>query len=147
MYMDKENLLCDAQAFTADANTTNAFDNGSSTPKIDFGAGEAMCVAIQVDVAADYTTANETYLFNFIQSANADLSSPDILNGRTIVYSDLAAGAIQYLMIPPKSVTKRYLGVAFDGGGTTPTVTATMWITSVKFIDAIRNYPSGFLVS
>lgn len=147
MYIDKENLLCDAQAFSADANTTNAFDNGSSTPKIDFGSGEPMCVAIQVDVAADFTTGNETYAFNFIQSANADLSAPDTLISRTIVYSDLAAGAIQVIPIPPGAVTKRYLGLAYDGGGTTPTITATAWITGMKMIDRQRNYPSGFVVS
>lgn len=147
MFIDKENLLCDAQAFTADANTTNAFDNGTSVPKIDFGAGIPMCVAIQVDVAADFTTGNETYAFNFIQSANADLSTPDILSGRTISYADLTAGSIQYVMIPPKAVTKRYLGLAFDGGGTTPTGTFTSWITAMHMIDARRDYPNGYTIS
>lgn len=147
MYLDKENLLWDAVALSADASSTNAFDNGSSTPKVDFGAGEPMLLAIQVDVAADFTTTDETYAFNFIQSANADLSAPDVLVSRTIASTDLAAGAIQYIPIPPKAVTKRYLGLAFDGGGTTPTITVTGWVTSAKMVDARRDYASGFKVS
>jgi hypothetical protein len=147
MYIDKENLICDAQALTADANLTNAFDNGSSTPKIDFGAGEPMVAVLQVDVSADFTTTNETYAFSLIQSANADLSSPDTLESRTILYSDLTAGSIQFIPVPPKAVTKRYLGIAYDGGGTTPTITLTSWFTSMKFVDARRDYASGFTVS
>lgn len=147
MYIDKENLIADALAFSADATSTNSYDNGSSTPKIDFGAGEPMVLAFQVDVAADFTTGNETYQFNLLQSANADLTSADILQSRVISYALLLASTLHYIPVPPGAVTKRYLGLGYDGGGTTPTITGTAWFTSMKMIDAQRIYPSGYTVS
>lgn len=147
MFVDSLLLLSDAQAFTSDAATTNTIDLGNVTPKNNLGDGEPMCMVIQVDVAADYTTANETYEFQFIQSVNADLSSPDILVQRTIVAADLTAGSIHYLPIPPGAVTKRYVGGYYNGGGTTPTITATIFLQPQSMIERRKDYAKGYTVS
>lgn len=147
MYLDKELLLCDAQAFDPDAASTNTIDLGNVTPKIDIGIGEPMVLCIQVDVAADHTTGNETFEFQFIQSANADLSSPDNLISRTIDYTLLTAGSVHYIPIPPGAITKRYIGMFFNGGGTTPTITVTAWLALQSMIDKRAVYAKGYTIS
>lgn len=147
MFLDALGLLSDAQAFTSDAATTNTIDLGNISPARGLGDGEPMVMAVQVDVSADHTTGDETYEFQFIQSANADLSSPDILVQRTIVYSDLVAGKVHYLGIPPGSVTKRYVGGYYNGGGTTPTITATIFVIPQSMIQRDKIYAKGFTIS
>jgi hypothetical protein len=147
MITDSLMMLSDAQAFTADAVTTNTIDLGNVTPKRGIGTGEPMAIVITVDVAADHTTGDETYEFQFIQSANADLSSPDILCLRTILYSDLTAGSIHVIPVPPGSITKRYIGVNYNGGGTTPTITATIFLQPMSMIQQNKDYAKGYTIS
>jgi hypothetical protein len=128
MFVDALLLLSDAQAVTADAVSTNTVDLGAVTPQRDLGTGEAMELVIQVDVAADFTTTDETYAFEFIQSANANLSSADVLARRAILASALTAGSIHKIPVPGGSVSKRYVGVNYDVGGTTPTITVTAFL-------------------
>lgn len=145
MYIDAQALLSDAQAFSSDAVTTNAYDTGSADNNL--GTGEPLGVFIQVDVAADFTTGDETYQFNFIQSSNANLSSADILCSIVRTAAQLTAGSTHVLPIPAGAITKRYLGVAFDGGGTTPTITATIFIQPLSMIQQDKNYPDGITIS
>ena len=147
MYIDSLLLLSDAQAFSADAASTNTIDLGNVTPKRNFGDGEPMAMCISVDVAADATTGDETYEFQFIQSANADLTSPDILMARAIARADLTLGSLHVVPIPPGAVTKRYIGGFFNGGGTTPTITATIWVTSQNMLQRYQSYAKGYTIS
>lgn len=147
MILDALGLLWDAAALTADAASTNTIDLGNVTPKNDPGNGEPMCLAIQVDVAADHTSGDETYEFQFIQSANADLGTPDNLISRTIAYSDLTAGALQYIPIPKGAITKRYIGAYFNGGGTTPTITVTAWLSPLSMVEKRATYAKGYTVT
>lgn len=145
MYLDAQTLLSDAQAFSADATSTNTFDSGLATN--DISIGEPMGIGISVDVAADFTTGDETYEFQAIQSANANLTSPDILAARTIAAANLTAGSFHVLPIPPGSKTKQYLGLYFNGGGTTPTVTVTAWIAPLSMLAKHKNYPDALTIS
>lgn len=145
MYIDALTLLWDAAALTSDAASTNTYDSGAAGN--DLTIGEPLVAVIQVDVAADHTTGNETYEFQAIQSANADLSSPDILALIQPAYSDLTAGAIVILPFPQGSKTKRYLGVYFNGGGTTPTVTVTSWITPASMIQRDKYYADALTIT
>lgn len=147
MYVDKQNLLSDAQAFSADAASTNTIDLGNVTPKNDPFAGEPMMMVVQVDVAADATTGDETYEFQFIQSANSDLSSPDNLISRTISRTLLTADSLHFISVPPGMVTKRYVGAFFNGGGTTPTITATIFLIPACMVDAWKAYAKGYTIS
>ena len=125
MYIDALNLLCDAQAFTADAVSTNSLDLGNVTPKRQIGSGEPMAVTVQVDVSADNTSGTETYSFEVIQSANDNLGTPTVIarqNG--IAATTLVAGYVFVIPIPPGFPTARYLGLNFDGSASdTPTIT------------------------
>lgn len=145
MILDKQCQLSDAQAFSADAASTNSYDSGAAGNEI--ASGEPLAMVLCVSVAADHTTGDETYEFQTIQSANSDLSSPDILASRTILYSDLTAGSIHVLPIPAGAKTKRYLGMYFNGGGTTPTVTASVYILPLSSVQKYKAYPNGYTIS
>ncbi len=148
MYLDALLLVSDAQAITATAVSTNTIDLGNVTPKRQIGDGDDMGFGVSVDVAADHTTGDETYTFEVIQSANADLSAPDVLSSRAIVFSDLAAGAAHFLAIPKGTPTKRYLGIRVTTAGTTPSVTITAWLTTSALFSLAKpqNYAKGYSI-
>ena len=60
--MDAQTLLSDAQALTATAVSTNSYDKGAAGN--DIANGQPLGIEITVDVAADFTSANETYVFS-----------------------------------------------------------------------------------
>lgn len=129
MYLDAFLLVSDSQAVTVTAFSTNTIDLSSVSPARDISQGEALGFGINVEVAADFTTGDETYTFEVVQSANANLSSPDVLGSVTRTAAQLAVGTLLFLpfMAP---VTKRYIGLRYTTGGTTPTITVSAWLTS-----------------
>lgn len=147
MILDVQNQASDTQAVTADAVSTNAIDLGNPTVKNEIGGGEPMAMVIGIDVAADFTTGDETYVFELIQSANANLSSPDILASRAIVAGSLTVGSYHVIGVPPKSVTKRYLGMNYNTGGTSPSVTVSTWLVPQKNVDSFLAYAKGYTIS
>ena len=148
MILDALLLLSDAQAVTATAFSTNTIDLGNPTVKNAIGSGEPLVVSFQVDVAADHTTGDETYEFEVVQSANANLSSPDVIGRLAIVATDprLLAGGKFAVEVPSGYPTKRYLGAQYVTGGTTPTVTVTASLQPRKFIDEQTIYPKGYSI-
>jgi hypothetical protein len=85
-----------------------------------------------------------------IQSASANLSSPDILLKipftTALATTLLAIGAIIIIPIPQGAITKRYIGLYFDGANT-PTITVTAFITLASMIQRDKNYAKGYVVS
>lgn len=149
MILDSLLTLSDAQAVTASAYSTNTVDLGNVTPKRDIGVGEGLTVMITVDVAADATTGDETYQFDFVQSANADLSSHDTLESIVVGRADLVAGYSFTLPLPSGRITKRYVGLRFTTGGTTPTITVTASIQPRDMASLAKPtaYAKGYTVS
>lgn len=145
MILDAQTLLSDAQAVTADAVSTNTYDCAEAGD--DFSRGEPMGVFVSVGVAADATTGDETYAFEFIQSANANLSSADVLCARTIAAADLSAGSVHVVPIPPGSVTKRYVGLNYNVGGTTPTITCDSWIAPLSSMQNWKAHNDNITIS
>lgn len=145
MFIDALCLLSDAQAVSADAASTNTYDLGASTNNISIG--EPLVAVFQIDVAADGTTTDETYEFQVIESASANLGTPTILVQRSIGYASLTAGSVHYLPIPQGSIAKRYLGVYYNVGGTTPSVTVTAFIQPASMLQKDNNYPDGITIS
>lgn len=148
MFVDALGLLSDAQALTATANSTNTIDFGSVTR--DPFAGEPMAVALGVDVVADFTTGNETYVVEAVISAAAALTSPIGLGAVTIAAGRLVAGAMftfPLMPVVPLSSMLRYFGLVYTLGGTTPTITVTAWLTAQSMIDRYRQYAKGYTVS
>jgi len=145
MFLDAQALLCDAQALSADAASTNTFDSGAAAN--DITEGVPLGIGFTVDVAADATTGDETYEFQAIQSAAADLGSPDVLALIQPARADLTAGSKWVIPIPPGKKTKRYLGLYFNGGGTTPTITITAWIAPLSMLGGYKSYADGFAIT
>lgn len=147
MFIDALGLVSDAQAVAADAASTNTIDLGNVTPKREIGTGEPMGFGFSVDVAADATTGDETYEFQVIESANADLSAPTIIAQQAIPRATLVAGFQFFLAIPPGYPKARYLGVFYNVGGTTPSITVTAWLTSQKLFSILaKAYAKNYVV-
>lgn len=146
MLQDAQTLLSDAQALTATAVSTNTYDRAAAGNNV--GPGEPLALVITVDVAADATSGDETYQFQAIQSANANLSSQDVLAATDTAFitrSTLVAG--YQIVIPFPNTTKRYLGARYVLGGTTPSVTVTCDIMPLRSIPNPANYARGYTVS
>jgi hypothetical protein len=143
-YVDAQALLSDAQAFTATAVSTNTYDTLSATN--DIGVGEPLGIEFSVDVAADFTTGNETYQFDIISSAAANLGTPTVLASRAIVAGTLVAGFKFFMQVPPGK-TQRYLGWQLTAGGTTPLITVTASIKPISMMETLKYYPKNYTIS
>jgi len=144
MILDKECQLSDSQAVTADAATTNSYDTGAAGR--DVGIGEPLCVVFNVEVAADFTTGDETYEFQVIESAASNLSSPTVLAAATIAASLLTVGRRVVIPIPPGSKALRYIGGYYNVGGTTPTITCSAHVQPLNALDIRKDYAKGYEV-
>lgn len=145
MYIDAFLLVSDSQALTATAVSTNTIDLTNVTPKRDVSVGEALGFAINVEAAADFTTGNETYQFDVIQSANADLSSPDVLSSQVMTAAQLTLGKL--IWAPLGEVTKRYIGLRYTLGGTTPLLTVSAWLTTRNIFSKVNvHYANNYAV-
>lgn len=138
MYVDAFGLVSDSQAVTATAVSTHTIDLGNVTPKRDISVGEEVGFGVCVEVAADFTTGDEAYTVEAIQSANADLSSPDVIGSRILSAAQRAAGTLLFVAVG--EVTKRYLGMRYTHAGTTPTATYSAWLTSRKLFSKQQTY-------
>ncbi len=143
MYIDLENQLSDAQALTATADSTNYIDLGVDR---DIGKGEPMALVVSVDVAADFTSADETYRFQLETDDNTSFSSSTIVADLTIVAGSLTAGSVH--VIPITNTNERYLQGVYTLAGTSPSVTVTAFLQPMSMIqNADVTYASGFTVS
>ena len=141
--VDVEGEFSDSQALTATAASTNLIDLGVDR---DMGRGVAMCAMITVEVAADFTTTDETYEFQFQTDDNDSFSSPTTLTTIAIAAASLTAGSVHIL--PLSLFNDRYIRMNYVLGGTTPTVTVS---THFRQTDGVPSnaifYASGFTVS
>jgi hypothetical protein len=138
---DGQMQLATAQAFTADAGTTNVYDLSNAR---DFAEGrEGFSIYIKPTVAADHTTGDETYAFALRTDDNAAMGSPTSLRSWTVLYTELALTKIVELRIPPGMTYERYIDVLYDGGGTTPTLTADVWIGPSGLGTSMAKYPNA----
>lgn len=150
MFLDALLLVSDAQAVSADAVSTNTIDLGNPTVKNRIGTGEPVAFLITVDVSADGTTGDETYAFEVISSASSNLSSPTVLNRRAFTagqHTQLTAGTRLLLDVPGGTPTQRFLGLNYDVGGTTPTITVTAALMPRSMAEeSLTNYSKNYAV-
>lgn len=130
MYMDVLGRVCNAQAFTAVAVSTDSIDLGNVTPKREIATGEAMGFGIAVGVAASATTV----LIEIIQATDAALTAGIVvLAQRTFLSADLPVGALVFFPIPQNPTLAgplRFLGLRVTPTGGAATVTLTAWLTA-----------------
>lgn len=145
MIIDAQCTLSDAQALTATALSTNAYDSGAAAN--DIFVGRPLGLMVTNDVAADFTTGDETYTVQVIGSAAAALTSPTVLASRTYLAADRAVNALIVVPIPPLTKILRYIGANYVLGGTTPSVTVTAVIQPLDMIDARKYYADAITIS
>ena len=145
MYIDKQTRLCDPQAFSADACSEHTYDTGGAG--IETGEGEPLGIGIQVTVAADYTTGDETYEFQAVQDSDEALGSPTVLALIQPTAAQLSLGSRHIIPIPPGSITEQYLGLYFNGGGTSPTVTIKAHIAPLSMLGQWKAHADNVTIS
>jgi hypothetical protein len=130
--IDKLLTFCTAQALTdSDELFTDVIDLKAAGL---LGTGKRLQVCINVDVAADATTGNETYIFNVITDDVATCDSGTTIATKTITAAALTVNTLHTIDIPENIATLQYLGVKFDGGGTSPLITVTAWLAEAGSI-------------
>ena len=111
MYLDMQTQLSASQAISGNFGTaipsTNTYDNGSATA--DLGTGEPVYAYVQCDTTV--VGGSGGVKIDLIQSANANLSSPDILASITTAATPAAGTELMKLVVPP--TTKRYIGFQY----------------------------------
>lgn len=141
MNTDKQLALCEAQALTATAISTNVID--LSVTARGFGAGEPLCIAIHVGVAADFTTANETYSFGIETDDDVAFGSAKVLDTRAILASALTLNSKHILAFNPTWAFERYLALRATLGGTTPLLTVSAWVMPLSAVESWIAYPTA----
>lgn len=149
MFVDALLTLSDAQALTGTVAivSTNTYDAGNPTVKRDIGVGEPVNLVVSVDVTPAGTTP--TLQVELLQSANADLSSPDVIAGSGVLAAaSYPAGTILELPVPAGRITKRYIGARYTQTGTTPTVTVTAFLQPQNMSSQAKpqHYAKGYAV-
>lgn len=123
--IDKLLIFGTAVALSSDAYLTDQIDLKAAGL---LGSGKALQVVINVDVAADYTSSNETYEFQVHTDGDEAMGSATTIASKTITAAALAVNTQHVIDIPEDVATEQYLALYFNGGGTTPTVTITAWL-------------------
>lgn len=143
--------LSTAQAVTATAVSTNTIDLGAQAR--DVGGLNDLYVVFSVDeaaVAAGAATVN----FQIVTSANANLSSPNVLvQTDALAKTELTIGRKPIALAIPESILnalpigQRYLGVQYTVG--TGPLTAGKFSATVTDtpVSVGKNYASGFTVA
>ncbi len=148
MYLDQQQVVSDAQALSVTGGvSTNAIDLGNPNPNRNVGDGEPIGFAVGVDVAADFTTMNETYQIDVVDADATDLTTGvEVLATFVLLSTQLTLGQLWFLPIPPGRVTKQFLGLSYVLAGTTPLVTLTAWLTAQKLFQRQESYAIGYVV-
>lgn len=148
MILDSQTQLSASQAVTVSAVATNVYD--TTTAGNDISVGEEMVAVISVIVAAKVSSLDETYQFDFNNSASADLSSPTLLARRVftnaMATAVLTLGALIVVPIPQGSKTLRYIGLNYVTGGSSPSITCSVEIQPARMLQFNKVYAKGYTV-
>lgn len=130
--MDAQNRPSNAQSIIANGATvvsTDAID--MLTANRDVGRGGPMRMVANIVTAMAGGTSAQAQL---IQSANADLSSPDVLTSGPVVTTANGVAGAKLLDVPVPDTSKRYLGLQYVivGNVTAGAVTAGIVASSPR---------------
>lgn len=137
MRFDLENQLSVAQAFTATAVSTNAFQKQSAAQ--DLSIGRRMALLVMPTVAAG---AGSTHVLAAIQADDAALTSNvEVLGQITVLAADLVPGAEFEIPIPQGVMDKEYIGFRDTISGGTTTVTLDVYLVPQDEIAKYKSFP------
>jgi len=148
MYIDVLGRVCNAQAFTAVAVSTDSIDLSNVTPKREIATGEPMGFGLAVNVAASSTTV----LVEIIQATDAALTAGIIvLAQRTFLSADMPVGRLIFMPLPQNPTVAgplRFIGIRVTPAGGAATVTLTAWLTAHSLFSVPpQSYAKAFTVS
>ena len=145
MILDSQLQFSDAQALTATAVSTNVLDMGAPLRKL--GVDTGLVVLITVDVAADFTTEDETYSFALQMDTTAAFGSATEVASRTILAADLTAGSQHVIPIPSHIWVEQFLRLNTTLAGTTPTITFTAFLQPHNHVQNEAVYPDNSTIT
>lgn len=135
-----DDIYASSTAVTATGASTNYKDHGGDFDK---GPGQVKGAIIVIEVAADYTSTNETYAFSLETDDNTGFSSATTLGTTGTINGNLLTVGTK-LFIPLPNTNERYTQVRHTLAGTTPSVTYSAYF---GFADEVYVggviYPSG----
>ena len=144
-YVDAQLLFSDAQALTGTAVSTNIIDLGADR---NIGIGVPMAVVIQLDVAADGTTGDETYSAQLQTDDNSGFSSATSVGGAVTIPRGNPAGTMFIVPLPIGTETERFIRLNYTLGGTTPLATVTAYLQPANMtITPIVHYADNVTIS
>ncbi len=144
MILDALLKLSAAQQVTADAVSTNTIDLSAVTPARQIGSGEPMAALIAITAIGTNSGSSKLQV---IQSANANLSSPDIIGELDLATADIAAGKAYVIPLPKGYPTKRYLGVNHDITGVVD-YTVDTYVGPLSMLQVqVQTYAKGYTIS
>lgn len=143
MILDALLKLSAAQAVTADAVSTNTID--SLAAGLNWATGEPMAIVIAIKLKGTNTGSAK---LTAIQSAAANLGSPQIIGEIDIATADIALGNIFIIPLSQGIPSLRYLGINYDITGTVDfTVDAYLQPLAMASKQQPTIYPKGYLIS
>lgn len=147
MFIDALGRVSNAQAFTATAVSTDSIDLGNVTPNRRIGTGESLGFGMAVLVGLAGTTP--TFSLDVISATDGALTTSIVVHANyTRLQADLAAGSLHFFNLPVDWPRQRFLGVRVNLGGTTPTITATIWLTSRDLFSVVAlSYADAVVIS
>ena len=137
MRFDLEIQLSVAQAFTATAVSTNAFEKQSAAQ--DLSIGRRMALLVMPTVAAG---VGSTHVLAAIQADDAALTSNvEVLGQITVAAADLIPGAEFEIPIPQGTMTRKYIGFRNSISGFTETVSLDVYLVPQDEIAMYKSFP------
>lgn len=141
-YTDKQLTVSDAQAVTATAVSTNAYDTTATTPIRNLGIGRQVFMLISTSIAATAAGA-ATVTFELIQADDAALTTNvEVLAASAAIAKATLVVGYQLAMALPSN-TRRFIGVRYTVA-TGPLTAGTFTAGIVLDRDLRINYASGY---
>lgn len=137
MFLDAENQLSVAQAFTGSATVSaNAYEK--QTAEQDLSIGRRMAIAVFFSAAG----AGTTHTLDAIQADVAALTTnKEVLNSVSIATADISLGEPVEVPFPQGSMTRKYLGFQHTATGGTTTATIDAYLVPQDEINKYKSFP------
>ena len=149
-FVDRQNLVSDAQAVTTTAVSTDSILLGAAG--LDIAAGEPMGFTFQIDVAA-LVAGTETYSFQIVTATASNLTSGQVIIAEreytTAQAAALTAGASFTIPVPLGQIasTATHIGVRYETANSAG-VTVTAYLQPLSGVQSSRApFRSGYTVA